>query len=200
MWASIIALVGGVFPKIFNAWINYRTRKAEVEGVNRSAEIAAALELGQAQIASTSSHFKEWLTAGVILGPLIIAMGEGLLNALLMLLGFKPLPISIVRSVFLEISYIPDSWMALSSTIILAVWGIQAGAGPMAKIFSGVASAWNVRRETASIIKGMDVDRKAIFDGLRNINNGRGFNQETVDAINKVLDDAIKSKEGNNGN
>jgi hypothetical protein len=194
MWTSILAMLGGVIPKLFNWWIGYKTRKAELEQVNRSAEIAAGLELGTAQLASTGRRFKQ-LIVFIFLGPLIISMVYGVINTFLLLLGFNRLGVSMVHEIFLEMRQIDEWNLSFAVVLASAVLGIQAGTSALAKVFTGVSEAWRIRRDTASIVKDMDVDRKVIFDGIRNMNNGKGLSQDVVDYMNKVIDEATKAKE-----
>lgn len=175
MFSAILSLLGGVFPKLLDRYLDYKRRQYDISAAIQMAEIQAGLELGQAQIQATSSTFKEKLVTTVALGPLYLAFTEGLLNGILVLFGLSPLPISLTSYMFSQLSGIPASYLGMMYSIIFAVWGIQVGRGPISAIFQGISDTYRNRRAMAQAVNSLDIDKKTLFDTLHHVtDSGRG--------------------------
>lgn len=96
-------------------------------------------ELGQAQLAATSSRFKEFIYC-VILSPIVITC-------------FDPLK---GKEIFTSLNIVPEWYLGMVVTIGLAMWGINS---------DKVQNFMQARRDYKLELK--RIDRKAYYDALR---------------------------------
>lgn len=140
----MLAALPGLFGKYFTQLNEIQTQKLaneaslEIEKGKLIAQgIIAASELGQAQIAATSSSFKEMIYV-VMLAPIILTC-------------FNP---ELGLRIFTSLNIVPEWYMGLIVTIGLAIWGIDSN-----KLAAIVQS-----RRAYKLAK---IDRKAYYNALR---------------------------------
>ena len=130
--------------------------------------IISQSELGQEQLKSTSPMFKQLIYC-VMLSPVVITCFDPILG----------------KQIFLSLGIVPEWYMALISTIGLAIWGINSD-----KLQSMITARREYKLESKRIVA-----RKEYYDALRKT---KGFvTPEDIKEMEPVFDALDRDNEAN---
>lgn len=192
-FGAILALILPFLAKLPGAAGDYFKQKQELQleqlKTQRDVEQArqqlaselakAQLELDKAKLNATGTKFK-YFTFFMWFGPFMVGT-------------VAP---ARANDIFQNWASMPDWYVQSCIVIMFTVWGISVSAPVVANIFSGLGQFMAERKDAKRDfeIQKAKINREAVFASLRNnpMFKGKGLNQDTVEMVDKALDEGEK--------
>lgn len=174
---SMLSSIPGTLGKYFETKATIEKIKLDTQKEIALTQLKAAAEMGiaetnksKAALGATSPTFK-YFTFFMWFGPFIIGTTFPKYSA----------------DIFLNLGSMPEWYVQSCMIIMFTVWGITVSKEAIGNVFSSLGGYFGSKRHHKEVMA--KIDRKALFDDLRDVIFKQGMTQLQVKEIERALDE-----------